>query len=304
MKAIRMHARFVLGLLAFAGATAASGNDLEAMAEAYGFTVFKLGTGLPDYATTNPFAREPEPYQELWRRIDKAKPGDRFCEVETAYFDENSTKDPLRSNVCEEKQFESVRQALGSLTSAIEEKRLSFWLLDPKAERPEGVLIAALQYEADSQWPYPYLGLWWLDRSDESNQPAFLGWFLTGKVHGIRALGGNDARTVFVHHLSCLECHPWGYLTAFDLAAGAKPNVWGDPDSGWTNRVAERPGEVRVRIGDSAYELQAEEVTDRPERERVARAYSAKYGEDLDAIFERPATADDFELVYRLTPGN
>jgi hypothetical protein len=77
--------------------------------------------------------------------------------------------------------------------------------------------------------------------------------------------------------------------------------VWGDPASGWTRRVAKRP-DVMVRIGDDAFELRAEKVSDRSELERVVAAYAAKYGEDLDAIFGRPATVDDFALVYRLTP--
>jgi len=76
--------------------------------------------------------------------------------------------------------------------------------------------------------------------------------------------------------------------------------VWGDPASGWTQRVAERP-DVMVRIGDDVFELRAEKVTDRTESERVVAAYAEKYGEDLDAIFGRPATVDDFALVYRLT---
>lgn len=77
--------------------------------------------------------------------------------------------------------------------------------------------------------------------------------------------------------------------------------VWGDPESGWTQRVAKRP-DVMVRIGDDAFVLRAEKVRDRSELERVVAAYQAKYGEDLDAIFGRPATVDDFPLVYRLTP--
>lgn len=76
--------------------------------------------------------------------------------------------------------------------------------------------------------------------------------------------------------------------------------VWGDPASGWTRRVAERP-EVIVRIGDDAYELRAEKVSDPAETERVRAAYAEKYGQDLEAIFGRPATVEDFQLVYRLT---
>ncbi len=76
--------------------------------------------------------------------------------------------------------------------------------------------------------------------------------------------------------------------------------VWGDPASGWTQRVAKHPL-VKVRIGDDAFELRAERVGDRKELESVVAAYSKKYHEHLDAIFDRPATVDDFSLVYRLT---
>lgn len=76
--------------------------------------------------------------------------------------------------------------------------------------------------------------------------------------------------------------------------------VWGDPASGWTQRVAERP-DVRVRIGDDAFELRAQKVSDPTELQSVVTAYAEKYGTDLDAIFGRPATVEDFKLVYRLT---
>ncbi len=76
--------------------------------------------------------------------------------------------------------------------------------------------------------------------------------------------------------------------------------VWGDPASGWTKRVAKRP-DVMVRIGEDAFELRAEKVNDRSELEIVVAAYAAKYGKDLDAVFGRPATVEDFALVYRLT---
>ena len=76
--------------------------------------------------------------------------------------------------------------------------------------------------------------------------------------------------------------------------------VWGDPASGWTRRVAKRP-DVTVRIGEDAYELRAQKVTNPEELQTVVSAYSKKYGEALDAIFGRPATVDDFALVYRLT---
>ena len=87
----------------------------------------------------------------------------------------------------------------------------------------------------------------------------------------------------------------WGVGTNHALYA------WGDPSSGWVKRVAERPDAVRVRIGDQAFELRAETVTGPAEKQSVASAYQAKYGEDLEEIFGRPSTVDDFTLLYRLT---
>ena len=76
--------------------------------------------------------------------------------------------------------------------------------------------------------------------------------------------------------------------------------VWGNPSSGWTQRVAKRP-DVMVRIGDDVFELRAGKVNDRAEVERVVNADAAKLGKDLEAIVGRPATATDFSLVCCLT---
>lgn len=78
--------------------------------------------------------------------------------------------------------------------------------------------------------------------------------------------------------------------------------VWSDPGSGWSIRVAERPGEVRVRIGENVYELSATKVMDAVEKERVVAAYQAKYTADLEEMYGRPTTGEDFELFYRLEP--
>ena len=90
-------------------------------------------------------------------------------------------------------------------------------------------------------------------------------------------------------------------VTIWCVAQGERLYVWGDPGSGWTRRVANRPEDVRVRIGDSVFELRAAEVTEPAELQWVVSAYAEKYGEDLEEVFGRPATVEDFELVYRLT---
>ena len=83
------------------------------------------------------------------------------------------------------------------------------------------------------------------------------------------------------------------------VASGEKLYVAGDPDRGWMRRVAQRP-DVRVRIGDNAYELRAVEVTDAGELEWVLSAYTEKYSAQLVALFGRPATVEDLGFVYRL----
>ena len=78
--------------------------------------------------------------------------------------------------------------------------------------------------------------------------------------------------------------------------------VWGDPGSGWVERVHARPDQVRVRVGADVYELSAAEVTDAAEKAKVAAAYHDKYGEDLHEMYGRATTVNDFELFFRLSP--
>ena len=84
----------------------------------------------------------------------------------------------------------------------------------------------------------------------------------------------------------------WG--VAFDGAI----YVAGTPDRGWVQRVEARPKEVRVRVGDNAYELNATTVNDRELKQRVFTAYQAKYagGSSFGYIVE------DFESIFRLAP--
>lgn len=90
------------------------------------------------------------------------------------------------------------------------------------------------------------------------------------------------------------------WVVSFDEAM----YVWSDPGSGWSQRVAERPDDVRVRVGNSVYAVSATEVSDASERERVGAAFQSKYAESIDELYGRPMTVDDFELLYRLVPRN
>ena len=84
----------------------------------------------------------------------------------------------------------------------------------------------------------------------------------------------------------------WG--VAFDGAI----YVVGTPDRGWVQRVEARPKEVRVRVGDNAYELNATTVNDRELKQRVFTAFQAKYGvEAVDASTGGNAGGSSFEYT-------
>ena len=133
-----------------------------------------------------------------------------------------------------------------------------------------------------------------------------------GETPGLR-LGGSGAAApesfAFVQETEVIQLEARGSLlprvvNIWGVGFGDALYVWGDPDSGWVRRVAERPDNVRVRVGDGVYELSATKVNDASDKKRVVAAYQAKYSDSLNEIFGRPATVDDFELIYRLTPRN
>lgn len=122
-------------------------------------------------------------------------------------------------------------------------------------------------------------------------------------------LGGSDAASpsdfAFVQDTEVIQLEARGFLiprvvniwvVGFDNAM----YVWSDPGSGWSERVYKRPDEVRVRIGDRVYEVSATEVRDASERERVGAAFQTKYADDINELYGRPATTEDFELLFRL----
>jgi hypothetical protein len=78
--------------------------------------------------------------------------------------------------------------------------------------------------------------------------------------------------------------------------------VWSDPGTGWSQRIDQRPHDVRVRVGDQVYEVNATRVSDAGETKRVALAYQAKYAEPMIELYGEISTVDEFELLYRLTP--
>lgn len=131
------------------------------------------------------------------------------------------------------------------------------------------------------------------------------------QLPGLR-LGGNAAQTPenfdFVDDYPLIQLEAWGTIlprvvNIWGVGEGQTLYVWGAEDSGWVKRTAEHP-DIRVRIGDDHYALRAERLRDADleERARVLAKYQTKYGSELTEIFGRPATPDDFAMVYRLTP--
>ena len=117
-------------------------------------------------------------------------------------------------------------------------------------------------------------------------------------------LPGNFA---FVQDHEVIQLEAWGSLVPrvvniWGVGSADALYVWGDPDSGWVTRVAERPDAVRVRVGDQSYEVKALTVTDAEEKAQAVAGYQAKYGPDLLGMYGRATTVDDFKLFYRLTP--
>lgn len=90
-------------------------------------------------------------------------------------------------------------------------------------------------------------------------------------------------------------------VTIWGVGVDESLYVWGNSKSSWARRTSQRP-DVRIRIGDSVYELRAKTVTDADERRRVAGLYNEKYGEELRAMFGRKPEVEDFKHFVRLSP--
>ncbi len=105
----------------------------------------------------------------------------------------------------------------------------------------------------------------------------------------------------------------WGPLDEADVvqletAGPYSVNIWGvvvdneyyiasarGHESRWARRIDRRSPEVRLRIEDKVYELQAVVVDDETKLLNVADAFNAKYDTDAEADFPDV-------IVYRLEP--
>jgi hypothetical protein len=81
-------------------------------------------------------------------------------------------------------------------------------------------------------------------------------------------------------------------------AVGIGPHVYigtGPDGTNWSEYIEQDP-RVRLRVGQTLYPLRAIAVTERDERQQVARAYAEKYELDPEENWVKDA------LVYRLDP--
>jgi len=141
---------------------------------------------------------------------------------------------------------------------------------------------------------------------------ALLGCGPMGHTPGIR-LGGNEVPApesfAFLQ-----DGHEEIQLAAQGALLPRVVNLWavGDEEaiyvagrrgSGWVKRLGERPDEARMRVGDDAYALRSALLTDAAGRQRAFELFVEKYSiERVSRSVGKPATAGDFEMIFKLTP--
>jgi hypothetical protein len=89
-------------------------------------------------------------------------------------------------------------------------------------------------------------------------------------------------------------------VNLWGVGSGDHMYMWCTPDQYWCSNVIKKP-DVRVRVGDSVYEMRATSVTDGPHFAEAIRLYMEKYGEQLEE-FDEPLTPEFFGHFFRLTP--
>lgn len=97
-----------------------------------------------------------------------------------------------------------------------------------------------------------------------------------------------------------LETRPDSPYSVNIWGVGIGPSYYvaaGSGETSWTRNIAENP-DVRLRVGETVYELRAVKVTDAAELDRIRAAYGRKY-EMTDDQREQSASATVFRLVPR-----
>ncbi len=182
--------------------------------------------GLPNYDKQPAFTvTTPKIHSDLRNVLNGIRPNTNQCKIGPVSIAKVWNVD-LFSNVCDAKSFNTLQGLVSKLAPKLHSDRLTFWVTDLDGDKEPDLLVGHIDVSEDKDAPYPYLSLWRLRFNNGTYKAIYAGPFLNGNFHDVRAFGTNPKRkTVFVKHVSCIECEPIVYLTAidFDAANDARP---------------------------------------------------------------------------------
>jgi hypothetical protein len=183
-----------------------------------GVTYFQPNQGLPNYESASPFTgRDPQVIHGLMSRSATVQVSTKYCQNGTAkvpHFGDRA----LLSNICNKQEFEELRVLVSKLAPGLDKNRLSLWKTELHSPGNQGLLVGYIDISNDKNFKYPYLSLWYLDFTDRKYRVTYGGSFLAGQVQTIRGFGSvGPQKRVFVKYQSCIECHPWLYMTIIDF---------------------------------------------------------------------------------------
>jgi len=184
---------------------------------------FDPNQGLPDYEKNSPFVgSDPRLHESLNRLLSSASAASRYCKV-GATPAPGIGDQPLLSNLCRRPEFEELRSLVSRLAPSLDKNRLTLWKADLHAPGRNGLIVGYIDISQEKDFPYPYLSLWYLDSDKGRFRATYGGSYLAGELHAIRQFGpGGSQKRVFVLYQSCLECHPWIFMSVLDFAASGQ----------------------------------------------------------------------------------
>jgi hypothetical protein len=183
-----------------------------------GVIYFEPNRGLPDYARKSPFTANLSISETLWRQLAEATASPAQCKVDEVEVPELG-KTPLFSNLCDRAQSDALRKLVAELAPDLTFATTAVWKVAVTPNGESEPLITHVDISTDEHFHYPYLSIWRLELKNGQLNAHFGGSFLSGQIHAIRPFGHeNNAKKVFVKHLSCIECEPWVYLSVLDFS--------------------------------------------------------------------------------------
>lgn len=177
---------------------------------------------LPDYEKHSPFVNLKSDYSiKLYSLVTNASSSSDDCESGIVKVP-NLFDYQLKSNICNKNDFLKIRTTLHSLVPTLNQKNITFWKTDINNDNEAELLVGYIEISKDDD-KYPYLSLWLVQFEKDHFKVSYFGPFLNGEVHAIKKFGPNNKnKIVFIRHQSCIECHPWIYLTPIDFLVKSK----------------------------------------------------------------------------------